>query len=165
MFQSGDETSSILLSWWKGLEHDKGERAFMRRASAPGEVVFSPAYHRLLSQLQRDGRYIDREALAGVAGLAAHVKGHTDGASLSKQMAKPRSSGSGARVSGLRFRRLLAVSDRGELYPLMIRVIRLLGDQVNLVSLANGVYWWNDKTDKTKKDWAYDYYATAPSEK
>lgn len=163
MFQSGDETSSILLSWWKGLEHDKGERAFMKRTSSPAEVLFSPAYHRLLSQLQRDGRHINREALAAVAGLLTHVKGHTDhDVSLAKQMAAPKSSGGDARVSGLRFRRLLAVSERSDLYPLMIRVIRLLGGQVNLVSLANAVYWWNDNT---KTRWAYDYYATAPSEK
>jgi len=163
MFQSGDEVSSILLSWWKGLEHDKGERAFMKRTSSPAEVVFSPAYHRLLSQLQRDGRHINREAVAAVAGLSTHVKAHIDhDVSLARQMAAPKSMSGDARVSGLRFRRLLAVSGRSELYPLMIRLIRLLGGQVNLVSLANAVYWWNEKT---KTQWAYDYYATAPSEK
>lgn len=100
-------------------------------------------------------------ALASVAGLAAHVKLHVGGASMAQQMATAKSSGAGARVSGLRFRRLLAVSDRNELYPLLLRVVRLLDGHVNLVSLANAAFWWNERT---RQEWAYDYYATAPSE-
>jgi CRISPR system Cascade subunit CasB len=100
-------------------------------------------------------------ALAAVAGLAAHVKSHTGGASIAQQMAAPKAPGAGARVSGLRFRRLLAVSDRDELYPLLLRVVNLLDGRVNLVSLANSTFWWNERT---KKDWAYEYYTTAPSE-
>jgi CRISPR system Cascade subunit CasB len=163
MFQSNDESGSVLLAWWKGLESDRGERAFLRRASNIMEVAFSPAYHRLLGRLQEQSGTVNREALAALAGLATHVKTHTDsGGSLAKQMATPKAGGSGARVSGLRFRRLLAVAEREELYPLFIRVIRLLDGNVNLLSLANAVYWWNEKT---RKQWAYDYYSTAPAEK
>jgi CRISPR system Cascade subunit CasB len=163
MFQSNDESGSVLLAWWKGLESDRGERASLRRASITMEVAFSPAYHRLLGRLQEQSGPVNREALAAVAGLATHVKSHTDsGGSLAKQMATPKAGGSGARVSGLRFRRLLAVSERDELYPLLIRVVRLLDGNVNLLSLANAVYWWNENT---RKQWAYDYYSTAPAEK
>lgn len=163
LFQAGGDSAATLLSWWKGLGHDRGERAALRRASSPTEVVFSPAYHRLLSQLQQEGYTVYREALAVMTGLTAHVKEDTGpDKSLAQQMASLRSSGSGAKVSGLRFRRLLAVNQREELYPLMIRVIRLLDGRVNLVSLANAVYWWNERT---RKDWAYDYYKTAPAEK
>lgn len=161
-FQRGDdESTTILYEWWKGLEHDKGERAALRRARNPSEVVFSPACHRLLHQFQQKNYTVYREALAAVAGLAAHVK-ETVGGSLAEQMASPRSSGGGARVSGLRFRRLLAIDTREELYPLMIRVIRLLDGRVNVANLAQSVYWWNEKT---RKQWAYDYYKTAPAEK
>jgi CRISPR system Cascade subunit CasB len=163
MFQSNDETGSDLFAWWKGLESDRGERAFLRRASNITEAAFSPAYHRLLGRLKEQNGSVNREALAAVAGLATHVKAHTDiGGSLARQMAIPKAGGSGARVSGLRFRRLLAVSERDELYPLLIRVIRLLDGNVNLLSLANSVYWWNENT---RKQWAYDYYSTAPAEK
>ena len=48
------------------------------------------------------------------------------------------------------------------LFPLLIRAIRLLDGSVDLVSLANAAFWWNERT---RKSWAYDYYATAPSEK
>jgi CRISPR system Cascade subunit CasB len=163
MFQSSDESGTVLLAWWKGLESDRGERALLRRASNIAEVAFSPAYHRLLGRLKGETGAVNREALAAVAGLATHVKTHTEiGGSVARQMATPKIGGSGARVSGLRFRRLLAVSDRDELYPLLIRVVRLLDGNVNLLSLANGVYWWNEST---RKQWAYDYYSTAPAEK
>lgn len=163
MFQPNDESSSILITWWHGLEFDKGERAALRRASNPTEVVFSPAYHRLLGKLLTLGRPVNHEALAAVAGLATHIKVlATNGESLARQMATPKSPDGNARVSGLRFRRLLVVSDRNELYPLLIRIIRLLDGNVNLQSLANAVYWWNDNT---RKQWAYDYYSTAPTEK
>jgi CRISPR system Cascade subunit CasB len=163
MFHQTDESGSILLTWWKELESDKGERAVLRRASNLTDVAFSPAYHRLLSRLQQKGDAVNREALAAVAGLVTHVKVHSDsGGSLASQMASPKSGGGGARVSGLRFKRLLAVADRNDLYPLLIRVIHLLDGTVNLLSLANAVYWWNENT---RKQWAYDYYSTAPAEK
>jgi len=159
LFGAGDDSASTLLSWWKGLEHDRGERAILRRAKTPTEVVFSPAYHWLLGQLQQEGYKVNRESLAVAAGLAAHVKEDNEIKNMAEQMASIKASGSGARVSDLRFRRLLAVNQREELYPLMLRVICLLDGKVNLVSLANAVYWWNERT---RKDWAYDYYKTAP---
>lgn len=164
MFTEGDESAGLLISWWEALDRDRGQRANLRRAASPSEVAFGPAFHRLLGRLRGEGYVVGTDgtaALATVAGLAAHVKSHIGGASIARQMATPKSPGAGARVSGLRFRRLLAVSDRDELYPLLLRVVRLLDGHVNLVSLANAAFWWNDRT---KKDWAYDYYATAPSE-
>jgi CRISPR system Cascade subunit CasB len=97
-----------------------------------------------------------------VAGLASHVRTNSPQRTIGQQMAAPRPPGANARISGLRFRRLLAVSEREELYPLLIRALALLDGSVNLVALANGVFWWNEKTKKT---WAYAYYETSPSEK
>ncbi len=164
MFTEGDESSALLIAWWEALDEDRGGRANLRRAAAPSEVAFESSFHKLLGGLRRQGYSVGTDgamALAAVAGLAAHVKSHIGGASIAQQMAMPRSAGAGARVSGLRFRRLLAVSDREELYPLLLRVVRILDGHVNLVSLANATFWWNERT---KKDWAYGYYAAAPSE-
>ena len=164
IFIAGDGSSNLLLSWWKGLDQDRGERSSLRRAASPAEVVFCASFHQLLTQMRAHGYALgptDASALAAVAGLATHVKFHVGEISLAQQMATPKSRGGGARVSGLRFRRLLAISNRDELYPMMIRIIRLLDGSVNLVSLANAVFWWNEKT---KKEWAYSYYETAPTE-
>ena len=163
LFQPGDESTAILRSWWKGLDHDRGERALLRRSSSPTEIVFSPAYHRLLGQFQQRGYIINRVALAAIAGLAAHVKVDTGpDKSVAKLMAGPGSGGNRAKISGLRFRRLLAMNHRDEVYPYLIRVIRMLDFNVNLLDLANSVYWWNEKT---RMQWAYDYYETSPDEK
>ena len=64
-------------------------------------------------------------------------------------------------MSGLRFRRLLKIEDRDDLYGAVVRTIRLLDGSVNIASLADGVYWWNERT---KNNWAFDYYDKAPKE-
>lgn len=148
----GECDFNVVLTWWQGLEHDRGGRAELRRAHNSTEIVFLPAYHRLY----RDFRAPDKEALALVAGLCAHVKENRDG-SIGKQM----SEGDKPKVSGLRFRRLLSIKNRDELHQAMIRIIRQLGGVVNVIDLAKTVYWWNEKT---KKELAYVYYANANAE-
>ncbi len=165
IFTEGDDSSNLLVSWWEALDKNRGDRANIRRATSPAEVVFNGSFHGLLAKLRATGYPLsgmDADRIAAVAGLVAHVENHVSNDSVARQMATPKSTGGGARVSGLRFRRLLAVSDRDALYPLLIRVVRLLDGNVNLVSLANAIYWWNDRT---KKQWAYEYYATTPSER
>lgn len=142
---------NLVLTWWHGFEHDSGGRAELRRAHNPTEVVFLPAYHRLYGKC--DASNIDKEALACAAGLCAHVKENREG-KIAEQMAGD--------VSGLRFRKLLAIKDREDLYHTMIRIIRQLGGAVNVIDLAKTVYWWNEKT---KKELAYAYYANANTEK
>lgn len=149
----------IILQWYNELERDSGGRAELRRAHNPAEVVFLPAYHRLYNKL--DAPNINKEALACVAGLCAHVKENREG-KFAKQMAECKAGSKNSEISSLRFRRLLTVSDRKELYLSMLRIIRQLGGTVNVVDLAKTVYWWNEKT---KKDLAYEYYANAGSEK
>ncbi|MEW6489317.1 MAG: type I-E CRISPR-associated protein Cse2/CasB [Thermodesulfobacteriota bacterium] len=164
IFTQGDESSGLLVAWWEALEGSRGERASLRRAAGPAEVAYCAPFHSLLAKLRQAGYPVaarDADRLAAVAGLAAHVRAHAAGAAVARQMAAAKTPGAGARVSGLRFRRLMAVADRDELYPLLLRVVRLLDGTVNLVDLARAVYWWNERT---KKEWAYEYYAAAPSE-
>ena len=98
-----DTSYTILLDWWTALEADKGERAELKRAENPLRVVFSPAYHDLLYRLQEAGYRLgtgNRERLALLAGLAAHVKQHTDNSrSLATQMGSPKPGSDKAPVS------------------------------------------------------------------
>jgi len=163
IFSADGKTTEILRSWWKRLDANRGGRAELRRTASPSDVVYAPVYHELVRDFSGHGQAFSREKLAAVAGLAARVKTDTgEGVSFSAQMATPRSAGGGAAVSGLRFRRLIAVNDPEELFPLIVRTLNLLDGKVNLADLARAIYWWNDST---KKRWAYDYYAAAPSEK
>jgi CRISPR system Cascade subunit CasB len=159
-FAPGTETAEALVAWWKGLERDRGERAALRRCTNLTEVAFVPSYHQLLRVLSPHGK-VDAERLALVAGLAARVKGHNPGVEIAVQMAQTKPGGSSAVVSGLRFRRLLKIQNREELFLALGRVVALLGGTVNLVSLAKSAYEWNEWT---RKQWAFNYYSAAPSE-
>src|SRR5262245_46579657 len=84
-----DDSYTILLDWWRGLEADKGERAELKRAESPLRVAFSPAYHDLLRRLQESGYRlspVDHERLAVLAGIAAHVKQHIYNTPFARQM-------------------------------------------------------------------------------
>lgn len=156
------QSKKIILSWWKGLEDNKGDRAKLRRAGKPSEVVFVEIYHKLYYDLISQGYKIDKEKLAAIAGLISNVKENENNGRFAQQMAEKKT-GDKAVVSSLRFRRLLQIEDEDidDLYIKMIRIIRLLDGRVNIGSLAESVYWWKDKT---RKEWAYDYYEKAPNE-
>lgn len=158
-FSSDSQARKVLLEWWKDLEKRRGDRAALRHCHETANVAFTPSYHRLRKDL--DEFTFSQERLTTVAGVLSHVKNNEAGSSFATQMATPKKGSSNARVSGLRFRRLLAIDDRAELFTAMIRAVRLLDGSVNISDLASSVYWWNDWT---KKQWAYDYYNKAPSE-
>ncbi|MBW2598871.1 MAG: type I-E CRISPR-associated protein Cse2/CasB [Deltaproteobacteria bacterium] len=160
-FLQDSPESKALLGWWRGLENNRGDRAALRRCRKLTEVVFVPSYHHLRQELLRLGYVVNSEGLAIVVGLAARIKENSNQYTIANQMALHVANGS-ARVSGLRFRRLLKIQDRDKLYPAMIRIVALLNSSLNLVNLASSVYWWNDLT---RKNWAFDYYTNAPSEK
>lgn len=163
-FKKNSPEVQKLLEWWDDLDKKyRGERAVLRRCSTPAEVVFSPAYHRLRKTLMNVGRFDDKfdDRLSLIVGLSARVKTNAGGSNIAEQMATGKPDGS-ARVSGLRFRRLLKVKDIEKLFISLSRTIALLGDAINLQSLAQSVYFWNDRT---RKDWAFDYYSNAPDEK
>src|SRR5262245_8312886 len=124
------------------------------------EVAFCPALHQLLQSLRRFGS--PAPGSVGVApGVLAHVKEHDPANRFAAQMAAAKTGSDRARVSGLRFRPLLQIADREELYQPLIRTVRLLGSQANIFSLANDIYCWGDNV---RKNWAYAYYEKAPSE-
>ena len=159
-FSNNPEVQKVMLDWWKGLDQARGDRAELRRAATPMEVAFCPAFHRLLQSLRRFSSPAPA-SLAVAVGVLAHVKENDPGGVFAVQMARPKTESDRARVSGLRFRRLLKVPDREELYQPLIRTVRLLGGQANILSLADDVYFWGDNV---RKNWAYAYYETAPSE-
>ena len=158
-FDSDSPEMQALAAWWQALNDYRGDRAELRRCSTLAEVAFSPAYHRLRLAVGKFGA-VNADALALVTGLAARVKNNIAGNTLAEQMATGKADGS-ARVSGLRFRRLLKVKEPDGLFSAMGRVVALLGGAVNLQSLAKSVYFWNDRT---RKQWAFEYYSKTPSE-
>lgn len=156
-----DEAVAALRRWWQELDKARGDRAMLRRCGSLTEVVFVPAYHRLYAAVAPHG-WTDRLGVAAIAGLASLVRTDVPAALLARQMAQVKPGGSNARISGLRFRRLLKHQTREDLFPALSRVVRALNGQVNLVDLAESAYWWNEHT---RQRWAFDYYDAAPHEK
>ena len=159
---------AVLRTWWQELEHDKGERAALRRAGTLTEVMLSPAFHRLLRELRRAGFGVAESRyakLAAIAGLAARIKGEAAG-SLAHRMGQPKAGGNAPMVAELRMRNLLACDDLETLYTLLRRALALLDDQASLVDLAGVIWHWSPMDEKRSNDprrqMAYDYYAAAP---
>ncbi len=58
-------------------------------------------------------------------------------------------------MSELRFRKLLSVREPNTLFREGIRAVLILDGTVNIIDLAQGLYWWNTTT---RKKWALSYY-------
>lgn len=60
------------------------------------------------------------------------------------------------RLSEVRFRRLLETAGGEEMVSAFTRLIALLGATVNVATLSSDFLYWGDRT---KRRWAFDYYA------
>lgn len=150
---------TVVRRWWATLDARRGDRAGLRRASTPSAVAFLPAYHALLREFRTAGVPVNPDSAAVMAGVLAHVETDDGSRSFAEQMASKHNDK--ARVSGLRFRRILAVDGLADLQTSLIRMIHLLDKTASVGDLADSIRWWNDRT---KKRWASDYYRTAPNE-
>ena len=145
---SQSEVRVALLSWWKELDTARGDRAALRQCHNPLEVAFTPAFHRLKMRLEQFGSISPDQMgrLAIVAGVLSHVKENKPEdrernlqRAFAVQMASPPPKGDPGKkacVSGMRFRQLLKIEDPDKLYATMIRLVRLLGGSVDIVSLS-----------------------------
>ncbi|RVU45720.1 type I-E CRISPR-associated protein Cse2/CasB [Lujinxingia sediminis] len=166
------EAGEQVFTWWVGLEHQRGERAALRRCQSIDQVYGSPAFYELQRRLQGVGVVVGDDQLAAVAGLLSHVREHVSlsgeagessrgWGSFATHLATPREGGGDAKVSGLRFRRLLRIEDREELYGAMVRLIRMLNGKVDVHALTRDVVYWGPER---RKRWAQDYYSRMPQE-
>lgn len=160
------------LAWWtQATAHYGSELAELRRCHLPDEARLLKGYHRLLRYAwwagllwddMDDGQREARESrLSVVAGVLAHVRDHVGAMPFPEQMATPAPPQKRARVSGLRFRRLLQVDDQPTLFRTLVRTVYQLGRTADVSSLAGGGYFWNRHT---RQHWAEGYYTTAPKD-
>jgi len=158
-FEIGSAPCNILHAWWRSLAEQKGDRAELRRCHVPVQVVFVPSYHTLLGKMGQECN-LDKERLAMIAGVAAHVRSDNPSSRMAAQLSEMNNGA--PRLSPLRFRRILSIKENEELYEAMIRLVQYLKGTVNLCDMAQSIYWWNDNT---KKRWAYEYYKEKSSNK
>jgi CRISPR system Cascade subunit CasB len=150
---------NILHKWWLGLEEDRASRAVLRRCATLDAVTLSNAYQRFYRYMQAcnawpaDTENWQKDKLAAIAGLLAHVKTETKNTeNLAITMYDKNNEK--LLVSELRFRDLLKVETNDDLFVSLRRALPLIGDKANIYQLANDIYFWGDNT---KKKWAYSY--------
>ncbi len=171
-----DASCQSLQRWHHWLDNNRGDRARLRRAERPEDVLLTDAFFNFLKQMPANWQ--EQKPIfssAAVAGLLSHVKADRSQpkdekksknmASFAEQLAK------GA-MSELRFQQLQKSRTTDEFYRRMVRAIRLLDGRVNILSLANDIIQWHREHDQAfdRKPanrlavrWATDYFSVLPN--
>lgn len=164
---NGEAIPDKLREWWNSLKDNRGERAELRRAETPLEILPTKAFHRLCWILPKWEKR-DLLALAIVAGVLAHVKTAGHG-SFPRQLGTPKEQGGDKAIfSELRFQQLLSSKDHDEFYQRLRRAVQLAGGTADICLLADGIlHWAKDRQDASaekpsqrfRSAWAKDYFA------
>ena len=161
-----------LLSWWESLDKNRGDRARLRRAERPDDVLLTEPFFRFLQQMPEEWA-TPEELLSSaiVAAALSHVKEQRDGETFATQLALPKQGGKKARMSELRFQQLQKSRDPEEFFRRLLRAVRLAESRVNIISLAESIlHWMNEYRYGVDREpqkrltvrWATDYYTALP---
>ena len=167
-----DDTMESIQTWWSDLENNKGERAELRRASSIIKASLCNSTHRLKQVLPKYWAK-DIELVSAIAATLSHVKNVDDNAinqSFATQMAAPSDptkKDSKPKVSELRFKKLTSSRSMDELFIALRRLVPLLGSNINILSLTDGIISFYEKlkdpnsipTSKSiQLQWSEEYY-------
>ena len=162
----GEGPGKVLFDWWTQLSASdvsgslRADRAVLRRAASLTAVALTPAFVRVLRRMEAalaegdSWNEHDRDRIAAAVGLAAHVATSVDGLSLPEAASRRPDGVDRNPVSDLRFARLLDSPDLDALFVGLRRALPLIGDTVDVMSLADDLYRWGDPV---RKAWAYQY--------
>ncbi len=165
-----------LLAWRKSIDENHGERARLRRAESPDDVLLSEAFFNFLQEMPEEWSEPARlPASALVAAALAHANTHEmdqyETTSFAAQLATAKDSGDKPRMSELRFQQLQKSHDPTEFFRRLIRAVKILDRNVNIFSLANDILHWMHEyrkgVDRNPQHriafcWASDYYRALP---
>lgn len=177
---------SAVLNWFEQYidieSGDAATRAGLRRCRSTLDALQIPAAIELARRLgalktgaaqHRSDRYL--EATLDLARVLAHVKRDNGeqplmrAAGWKKFHADANESDAGEDrpiLSGIRFRRMIAGYENEDLVSSFVRLVRLLGNEVNVKALAKDFLDCRDDTKRLqlKKRWTMDYFAANVSQ-
>lgn len=182
------EDMQALQKWHQWLDDNRGDRARLRRAESPEDILLTDVFFHFLQQMPDNWQaHIPILTSAAVAGALSQVKVNKQSvsripnskdsqapkemASFAEQLATPVEGKSKAPMSELRFQQLQKSKTTDDFYRRIIRAIRLLGNQVNIISLANDIIHWyrefEHQIDQVPANrlavrWATDYFTALP---
>ena len=171
-FLKEGKTREELGAWWKSLHENRGDRARLRRAERPEDVLLTEPFFRFLKQMP-EGWAEPKMLLSSamVAAALSHVKGRQDRESFAAQLATSKQGSKNSRMSELRFQQLQKSRTPHEFYRRLLRAIRLAESRVNILSLADSIlHWMNEYHYGVEREpqkrlairWATDYYTSLP---
>jgi CRISPR system Cascade subunit CasB len=154
---------NTLKRWHHWLDNNRGDRARLRRAEGPEDILLTDAFFNFLNLMPESWRENNPMfTSAAVAGLVAHVKEDRQilskgfqpkdknkpkkMASFAEQLATPGKSKKPP-MSELRFQQLQKSRTTSDFYRGVLRAIRLLDGKVNISSLANDIIHWHQEFD------------------
>lgn len=189
-YLSNDERKSLQI-WHQWLNDNRGDRARLRRADSPEDILLTDAFFHFLQKMPES--WPERKPMltsAVIAGALSQVKtdkqmpskinqkkddkGEVEIASFAEQLATPLEGKSKAAMSELRFQQLQKSRTTDDFYRRILRAIRLLDCNVNILSLSNDIIHWNQEfnkkidrepTNRLAVRWATDYFTALPKEK
>lgn len=148
-----DESIGEIMSWYGRLnsDHKNAERAQLRRCETVNDIQFQKEFFSLVEALENaDGRNdatvsrSDRQKLACLCGLLAHVKDHRGNQRLGRQLA----GGPGGKgLTDLRFRKLVSHQTVAELLTPMRRAIQILRGEINVGDLSRAIVNWRPNSE------------------
>ncbi len=174
---------NTLKHWHHWLDDNRGDRARLRRAERPEDILLTDSFFNFLKRVPESWRENNPMLTsAAVAGLLAHVKKDRQTlskvfqpknenkpkkmASFAEQLATPAKSKKPP-MSELRFQQLQKSPTTDDFYRRVLRAIRLLDGKVNIPSLANDIIHWHQEFDhqidrkpsnRLAVRWATDYF-------
>lgn len=147
----------VITEWWECLLGDSGRRAELRHCKSLYDVYFATPYQSLRYELKHHTKYVHDEEIALIAGVLSHVDSDVPKKKFPEYIAQKKANKKEPIVSELRFRKLMSITDDNDrLFRSIIRILSMTEHKAPIVSLATGLYWWND--EKTKKNWNNLYY-------
>jgi CRISPR system Cascade subunit CasB len=188
MTKSSNPTSrgGIALSWWANLQRTRADEtpnpnadpaalARMRRVTDSLEVATDEAVlalaRRLYPGLRPRAHDFDRKlsrigvlavVLAHVRRLPEDERGRRPSVASTVGPRKPGKPET-AKLSALRFRRLLAARTDQEIMIGFRRLVAISGGAINVADLAESILDWNEgeRGERVRTRWAYEYYGAA----
>lgn len=173
-----DQDVKCLKSWWHWLDDNRGDRAQLRRAESPDDILLTPAFAHFLQKMPESWRKGESEKgekllitdMGMIAAVLARVKTEPNDSDITfaKSLAKAKEGGSKAAMSELRFQQLQKSRTPEDFYIRICRAVNLLGGKVNIASLADDIAHWlaefrygpaSKPADRLAVRWASDYYA------
>ena len=146
-----EQDQQALTAWWHWLDDNRGERAQLRRAQSPDDILLTAAFAKFLQHMPgywgvasgEKGIWLSDAAM--IAGVLARVKDASSASSFAQALATPKEKGGKAVMSELRFQQLQKSRDEQEFFTRLCRAIALLGGTANILSLAESILHWLER--------------------